>query len=202
MFITFEGGEGSGKTTQVKLLAEFFKSQKKKVFETFEPGDTALGKSLRKVLLSNDNLSDLTELLLFAADRVEHVEKVIKKKLKQGFIVLCDRYIDSTTAYQVGGRNLNPKLVEFLNGAASMGLKPDLTFLLDIPAEIGVKRALVKNKFERKNSEFHKRVRRQFLKIAKENKRRVKVIDATRSVEEISKEISKTCKAKIFGKRY
>ncbi|OGC04033.1 dTMP kinase [candidate division WOR-1 bacterium RIFOXYA12_FULL_43_27] len=201
MLITFEGGEGSGKSTQIRLLEKYLAGLGKKVLSTAEPGGTELGYQLRKILLTGEKPDPLAELLLFAADRAEHVAKVIKPALEKGRIVLSDRYFDSTVAYQIGGRGLSVKTVEFLNQLASGGLKPDLTFLLDLPVEEGLKRALVETKFEREELSFHQRVRKMFLKIAAQDPKRVKVIDSTAPVTEVQEEIQKLCKAKIFGKR-
>ncbi len=200
IFITFEGGEGCGKSTHIRLLASYLRSSRRKVVMTLEPGGTELGRALRRILLKNKSIANISELMLFAADRVEHIEKVIKPALKKGYIVLCDRYCDSTVAYQIGGRGINPKTVTLLNKISSEGLKPDLTFLLDLPIEIGLKRALVKTKFEKEAVAFHKRVRSGFLKIARRDKRRVKVIDSTQSIDAVQEEIRAICKAKIFGK--
>ena len=197
MFITFEGGEGCGKSTHIRLLASYLKSQGKKVLLTLEPGGTELGRSLRQILLKKKGVSAKAELLLFAADRIEHVEKVVKPALKKGYIVVCDRYFDSTFAYQIGGRGLPPDLVKLLNKISTTGLIPDLTFLLDLSAEQGLGRALVQTKFEKEALVFHKRIRKQFLKLATANKKRIKVINSTKSISDVQKEIRDICRAKI-----
>ncbi|NQU18059.1 MAG: dTMP kinase [Candidatus Saganbacteria bacterium] len=201
MLITFEGGEGCGKSTHIKLLAKYLRSKMKKVLLTLEPGGTPFGKGLRKILLNDRTVSPLAELLLFAADRAQHVEKIIKPALKKGYIVLCDRYFDSTMAYQINGRKLSAGLVKLLVEISSHDLDPDLTLLLDINVKDGLKRAEVRTKFEKEKLAFHKRVRKGFLEIAAKNKRRVVLIDSTKSISDVQKEIREICKAKIFGKR-
>lgn len=139
----------------------------------------------------------LTELLLYAADRAQHCEQIIRPALKKNIIVLCDRFYDSTTAYQEGGRQLSPKLVQEINQLATQGLKPNLTFLLDLPVEEGLKRALKRaeaqqdkeDRFEREKLEFHERVRKRYLEIAREEAKRVFRIDASHGIEAIHKNI-------------
>ena len=194
MFITFEGGEGCGKSTHSRRLKEYLESLGHKVVLTREPGGTLLGEDIRKILLSPRNtLSHEAEILLFAADRIEHVEKVIKPALKEGKTVISDRFIDSTTAYQIGGRKLAEDQVRYLNMISSQGLTPDLTFILETSVKIGLERATrgstPADRFEKEDLAFHERVRKMYLEIAEENPERVKVINTERPVDEVQKEI-------------
>lgn len=200
MFITFEGGEGCGKSTHVKLLEEFVKSKGKEVAVTHEPGNTQLGKSIRKVLLDKESeVEPLSEIFLFAADRLEHVEQVIKPALNSGKIVICDRFTDSTLAYQLGGRGLPEDLVRYVNWISCRGLVPDLTFLLDIDVKEGLKRAAQKGKdrFESEILAFHERVREKYLEIAKDDPKRFKVIETYKDQNEVQKEIRRIVSEKL-----
>lgn len=192
MFITFEGPDGSGKTTQSKLLYEYLKKQDKDVLWTREPGGTELGKKLRNILLDDKTIKadKNAELLLFCADRAQHVGELIKPALAKGTIVICDRYVDSTTAYQAGGRGFSEKMIKDLNAYSTDNLIPDLTILIDVPAELGIKRATktASDKFEDEALDFHNRVRQMYLKLAKKNKH-IKVFDGTKSIEQIFGEI-------------
>jgi len=180
MFITFEGGEGCGKSTHSKLLKSYLQKEGHRVILTLEPGATELGKRLRKMLLNDKRIvSKSTELFLFAADRSEHVEMVIKPYLKKKYIVICDRFIDSTTAYQTGGRHLPGFFVQYMNRMSSQGLMPDLTILLDVDPKIGLKRATrntKKDKFESEKLRFHMDVRKTYMDIARKDPKRVKVV--------------------------
>ena len=193
MFITFEGGEGCGKSTHAKMLKEHLESLGKSVVLTKEPGGTEIGDIFRKALLDNDlSVELLTEIFLFCADRVEHVEKVIRPALSEGKIVISDRFIDSTIAYQLGGRALPEDLVRYLNWISSKGLLPDITFLLDIPVEEGIKRALKRgdlNRFEHEILAFHERVREKYNEIAADNPKRIKVISTIKDINEVQNEI-------------
>ena len=180
MFITFEGGEGSGKSTHSKLLKRYLEKMGHGVVLTFEPGGTKIGKKLRRALLRGEKLvSRFSELFLFAADRAEHVARIIKPGLKAGKIVISDRFIDSTTAYQMAGRELPAELVKMVNRVSSEGLVPDLTLLLDFPPREGIARGTrdtKKDKFESEKMAFHKRIRKAYLSIARKEPKRVKVI--------------------------
>lgn len=203
-FITFEGIEGSGKSTQIKLLAEFFKKQKFSVLLTREPGGTEIGNQIRKIVLHSKNkkMVSLSELFLYAADRAQHVEEVIRPALKKRQIVFCDRFTDSTIAYQAEARKISRKVIDQLNKMATSGLKPDLTFLIDCPVSVGLKRAkkriagqsIKEERFEKERISFHEKVRKGFLKIAKEDRSRVVVIDGIKSPEEIHQEILRQLK--------
>lgn len=193
MFLTFEGGEGCGKSTHVKLLAEHLISQGREVVVTHEPGGTPVGEAIRRTLLNKETgLEVLSEIFLFAADRVEHLEKVIKPALSAGKVVISDRYIDSTIAYQLGGRGLPEDLVRYINWVSCKGLIPDITFLLDVPVEEGLKRTRqrgAEDRFEAEILAFHERVRDKYLGIARDNPERIKVIQSVGSIEEVNRQI-------------
>lgn len=201
LFITFEGGEGCGKSTHSKLLKRYLEGKGYKVVLTLEPGGTGIGKYLRQILLKGKKLaSRYSELLLFAADRAEHVEKVIKPALKAGKIVICDRFIDSTTAYQHGGRGIDARIVQAINRLSSSALVPDLTFLLDIDPKLGIRRGTRhtgKDKFESENGGFHQRVRQVYLKIAKDQSKRVKVISSLGKIKEVQEKIRELTDEKL-----
>ena len=176
MFITFEGIEGAGKTTQIQYLARYFESKSRSVVITREPGGTAVGQQIREWILNAQTTfqSDLTELFLFFADRFEHIETIIKPALAEGKVVLCDRYVDSTVAYQVGARGLDEDAIQTI--VKLLPLMPDYTLLLDLPVEEGLKRAKNRaslDRFEQESSSFHTQVRNKFLDIASKNPQRV-----------------------------
>lgn len=199
MFITFEGGEGCGKTTHIELLAQFLSSLGHIVLVTKEPGGTELGLELRKILLDKDP-EVFSEIFLFAADRIEHVEKTIKPALNAGKIVLCDRFTDSTLAYQLGGRGLPEDLVRYVNWISSRGIIPELTFLLDIPISEGIKRAKERGELNRFDSEitaFHERVRDKYIEIAANEKERIKIVDSLSPIEEVQDRIREIALKKI-----
>ena len=181
MFITFEGIEGSGKSTQLKKVASYLEKKGFTVTTTKEPGDSSLGKTIRSILLSPETTlhHNYTELLLFIADRCEHVESVIKPALKKGHIVLCDRYKDSTVAYQHGGRQLEKETIHQLNKL--IDLNPDATLLFDCDPTIGLSRAKARSaadRFEQETLHFHHRIRDTYVSIAKEDPQRVSIIEA------------------------
>lgn len=190
LFITFEGGEGCGKSTQARLLYRRLLKLSIPAVLTCEPGGTPLGKKLGRCLKWSEakEITPLTELLLFNAARTQSVTEVIMPNLKSGKIVISDRYADSTTVYQGYGRGLDLETVRRINSAATQGLKPDLTILLDIPIEIGLarKQAGKPDRFEEEALAFHQRVREGFLKLAEENPQRWLVMDATQSQEKIA----------------
>ena len=193
MFITFEGIEGTGKTTQITLLADYLKSINYKVLVTKEPGGTEFGQIIRKIILdpNTEFKHKHTELLLFFADRAEHVEKVILPALKEKKIVLCDRYIDSTYAYQYEGRGISIEYIRFLD--KMINLYPDLTILFDCKPSIGLSRASKRaalDRFEQEELSFHEKVRQGFLNQAKLFPNRINVISIeNKSIESISSEI-------------
>lgn len=190
MFIAFEGGEGSGKTTQSRLLAIWLRDQGYDVVQTREPGSTKVGMRLRAILLDavHQGLSARSEALLYAADRAEHVEKVIRPALHRGSMVISDRYVDSSLAYQGAGRALDPGDVTRINSWATGGLVPDLTVLIDTPPSVGLTRlGGAADRIEAEPLEFHERVRREFRSLAAAEPARYAVIDGTLSEEEISR---------------
>ena len=207
IFITFEGIEGSGKSTQITLLAEHLSEHKIPFISTREPGGSAIGKKIRKLLLSTENteITSRTELLLYAADRAQHVEQVVKPALAEGKIVLCDRFSDATIAYQGYARGLDLELIHSLNSLATGGIKPDLTFLIDCPVETGIGRAIKRGeaessdemRFEKEALSFHRKVLEGYKQIAKNEPERVSVIDGSMPISTIHNSI-----IKLFSKRY
>lgn len=195
LFITFEGGEGCGKSVQAKALFRRLQKEGVPALLTHEPGGTPLGERISRTLkwARNTNISPLTELLLFNASRSQLVSEVIQPALKEGKVVICDRYADSTTAYQSYGRGLDLKLVKAINGTGTQGLKPDLTILLDISPEEGLSRKSHKkqDRFEQEKVDFHRRVRQGYLALAAAEPRRWLAIDATQSRKQIARIIWK-----------
>lgn len=183
MFITFEGSEGTGKTSQLAALVDFLHRQGYAVLTPREPGGTAIGEQVRSILfdLTNTNMQARTEVLLFQASRAQLVEDVIRPALQRGELVLCDRYADSTLAYQGYGRQLNLEQLRALIGFATGGLKPDLTLLLDVTVEVGLKRRAQdgnRNRLDILDLEFYRRVRQGYLEMARQEPERWVVIDA------------------------
>ena len=191
LFITFEGGDGCGKTTQIKLLDEYLRNKGYQTLLTREPGSKGLGVKLREILLNYDgDVSPTAESFLFLADRAQHVDCIIKPAIESGVIVLCDRHTDSTVAYQGYGRGLDLEQIALLNKIATGGLKPDLTIVLDVDVETSQKRVgAEKDRMESAGVEFFERVRKGFLEIAKQEPDRVKVVDSKQTIEEIHKQI-------------
>ena len=189
-FITFEGADGCGKTTQLNLLAEYL-SKDFEVITTREPGAKGLGTQLREILLNyNGEVAPQCESFLFLADRAQHIATLVKPAIENGKIVLCDRHTDSTIAYQGYGRGLDLKQIEYLNELAVQGIKPDLTLVFDVDIETSMKRVGVeKDRMESGGNEFFNRVRNGYLEIAKSDPDRVVVIDASRSIEEIFEDV-------------
>lgn len=199
-FITFEGIEGCGKSTQIRLFAGYLEKKGSKILLTREPGGTLIGDQIRRILLDpqHTNMSPTTELLLYAAARAQHVEEKIRPALNAGKTILSDRYADATTAYQGAARNLSGSLLKDLHKIATGNLVPDLTFLFDLPAEEGLKRARSRNlelgkedRFENEEVEFHEKVRKGYLKISKAEPERVIVINADQTIEEVFREVVK-----------
>jgi dTMP kinase len=196
VFITFEGIEGCGKSTQAKQLARSLGRLGVSHVSTFEPGGTDIGRKMRQVLLDSRNkaLTPLAELLLYAADRAQHVEEVIKPALRAGKWVICDRFSDATVVYQGAARGQDRKLIRLLNHVVTEGIRPHMTFLLDCPVEVGLRRALGRNmkgqdRFEREALTFHRKVRRGYLDLAREDRKRFVILDATADRKEIEAEI-------------
>lgn len=194
MFITFEGLDYSGKSTQVKLLSDRLTTSGSRVLLLREPGGTEIGERIRKILLDKENIdmTDASELFLFSASRSQLVKEVIHPALQAGMTVLCDRYYDSTTAYQGYGRNIDLIAIEAINKFATDGLDPDLTFFLDIPIkeiEKRITRAKAnRDRMEMNSIEFYQRVRDGYLEIAKHNKR-YRVLDGLKSIDVLHDEI-------------
>lgn len=194
LFISFEGIEGSGKSTQAKLLYKWLRGKKIKAVLTAEPGGTAIGRKIRKILLQPEHaaMHPVAELLLYNASRCQHVEELIRPALKEGMIVVCDRFSDSTFAYQGYGRGIPLRVLSALDRIATGGVRPDLTILLDLPAQKGLERNRKARKTDRLELEkiaFHRRVRQGYLRLKKLHPRRVKLIDANYPPEEIHKRI-------------
>lgn len=189
MFITFEGIEGSGKSTQVKKLHEFFQNKKRHVILTREPGGTKAGEKIREILLDEniEKLEATTELLLNFAARKEHVEKLIKPALKAGKTVICDRFFDSTFAYQGSAFGVDFSTITKVKEMTIGNFAPDITFLIDAPVDFTfnrIKGRADNNRYEKLGLEFHQKVREGFLELAKKNPR-IKIIDGTKTIDEV-----------------
>jgi dTMP kinase len=195
LFISLEGGEGSGKTTQLRRLARHLETNGLSVVSTREPGGTLLGETVRALLVreSPDPPDPLAELLLYEADRAHHVATLIRPALQAGHVVLCDRYADATEAYQGWGRSLPLPVIRTASELATGGVWPQRTLLLDLPPELGIRRALARSgtsdgrgeeRFEAEDLSFHRRVREGYLSIARAHPERVRVVDASGSPEE------------------
>jgi len=195
IFITFEGPEGSGKSTQSKLLDEYLRKRSYACIHTREPGGTEVGEHIRRTLLHSDGMyiSDLTELFLFEANRSQIVEEVVKPGLAKKKVVICDRFSDATVAYQGYGGQLPLEKIRLIDKAATKGLKPDLTILLDVDTATGLKRAKKKgaDRMEAKTIAYHKRVRQGYLKLAKQEPRRIKVVKVKEHIKDTQKEVQR-----------
>ncbi len=197
-FITFEGIDGSGKTTQAILLKDYLESKGFKVYLTREPGGTEVGSKIREILLSPDfSINPWTEVFLYLASRVENTI-VVKKKLEENYIVICERYADSTIAYQGYGRNLPLNILAEMNSIATLGLKPDITFLIDIEPELALRRKKTFDRIEMESKDFYYRVREGYLEIAKREQERFIIIPGNLSKEEIFERIVKRIKEKFL----
>ena len=190
LFVTFEGVEGAGKTTQIALLRAALEREGKTVCVTREPGGDALAEAVRKLVL-HEEMTPRTELLLFLASRAQNVERVVRPHLAAGDIVLCDRFTDSSLAYQGYGRGLGRDAVHLLNAFATGGLVPDLTILLDLEPTVGLERQSDRNRMESETLAFHERVRKGFLSEAANDTKRFCVLDATQAVEDLHRQIWK-----------
>jgi len=211
MFITFEGIEGTGKSTQIALLKQHLESQGHNVRVTLEPGGSRIGAELRRVLLSLENrdLTPQAELFLYLADRAQHVAQVVRPAMAAGAVVLSDRFADSTVAYQGYGRGMDPELLHRLNAVAVDGLWPDLTLLLDLDPVIGLERAMSRNsregktnaegRFEAESIAFHTRVRQGFLDLAARSPERISIVDATGAPEDIALRVRALVEAKLHA---
>jgi len=212
LFITFEGVEGSGKTTQIQRLKKYLTRKGIHCKVTREPGGCLIGEKIRKILLNPDHreMVPTTELLLYEAARAQHVIEVIKPFMEEEGVVLCDRFIDATLAYQGYGRRIDLKWIQRLNYLSSQGIRPDVTFLLDCPSDVGLKRALERNRtlqqereerFEREEIQFHRRVRKGYLAIARKEPGRVKVIDTRQGEQRVFEKIRKIVDNLLLGKK-
>ena len=193
LFITFEGADGCGKTTQLMLMAKYLKEHGAEVLVTRDPGAKGLGEKLREILLNYDGeVSSQAEAFLFLADRAQHMDIIIKPAVVTGKIVLCDRHTDSTVAYQGYGRGIDVSRINMLNDIATGGRKPDLTIVFDVDVETSLSRVgKEKDRMENAGMDFFNRVRNGYLQIAKQEPERVKVIDATQSIEAIHIQVIK-----------
>lgn len=189
LFITFEGGDGAGKSTQAELLASWLSGRGFEVVRTREPGGTPLGAKLRELLLHGEHVTPRAEALLYAADRAQHVAEAVQPALERGAAVVQDRYIDSSLAYQGAGRPLDPEEIRGLSEWATEALRPHLTVLLDVSPELGAERRAATgaqaDRLESEASEFHRRVRERFLELAAADPDRFLVLDAALPVDEL-----------------
>ena len=209
MFISFEGIEGSGKTSHAEHMVRFLQDKSHDCVITREPGGTRIGEKIRAILLDplSKDMDPLTELLLYTADRAQHIKEYILPLLSEGKIVLCDRYYDATMAYQGFARGLNIGLIEKMHTLLFDNLKPDITLLLDLPPEIGLNRAWQQinngnriskeTRFEEERLSFHKRVRAGYLELSRLEPERFRVIDASKKEDEVREEIIKILDAEI-----
>ena len=193
LFITLEGADGCGKTTQLNLLKEYLTSRGYEIVVTREPGGKGLGEKLREILLNYDGeVSDRCEAFLYLADRAQNIDTIIKPAINSGKIVLCDRHTDSSVAYQGYGREQNIDNINMLNELAVNGVHPDLTIVFDIDTETSMERVgAEKDRLESAGIEFHKRVRNGYLEIAKKNTQRIKVVDASQTIEDVQRDVIK-----------
>jgi dTMP kinase len=202
LFITFEGVEGSGKTTQIQRLKKYLDRKGIPCKVTREPGGCPISEKVRKILLNPDHreMVPTSELLLYEAARAQHIKEAIKPFLKKGGVILSDRFSDATLAYQGYGRRMDLKWIESLNRISSQGIRPNVTFLLDCPSQVGLKRAIRRNRtlrqereerFEKEKIQFHRRVRKGYLAIAKKEPYRVKVIDTREGEDKVFEKIRK-----------
>jgi len=194
-FITLEGIEGVGKTSNIAYIQCLLKDKNIPVLLTREPGGTALAENIRQLLLDKDqeSIAEQTELLMMFAARAQHIKHVIYPTLEQGIWVICDRFTDATYAYQGGGRNMALSAIQWLENFVQADLRPDLTLLLDAPVQLGMQRVVQRGKMDRFESEkvaFFEKVRQAYLTIAKQQPERVKIIDATQSLENVQSQIS------------
>jgi dTMP kinase len=199
--ITFEGIEGSGKSTQIKLVAEYFVKKNVPIIITQEPSGTDIGRKIGSILFNSEHyyMCAETEMFLFCAARAQHVREKIMPALEQNKVVLCDRFSDATYAYQGAGRGLDHEFIKLINDYSALHLKPGLTLLFDLPVEIGLQRATDRNnrlkkpssidRFERENIDFHRRIREGYLNILRNDPQRFRLIDANQDVNAIQEEV-------------
>jgi len=186
ILITFEGPEGSGKSTQIRLLCKYLRRRHLKVLHLREPGGTVIGEKIRNILLDpkNKNMDSLCEMLLYQAARAQLVREKVLSALKKERIVVLDRFLDATISYQGYGAGLDMKIVKQIGRLVTLGIQPDLTILLDISAKEGLRRAGCRDRIERKSLQFHRRVRRGYLKLAGQNPRRIKIVPLAREINQ------------------
>lgn len=203
VFVCFEGGEGAGKSTQSRLLAQWLEVRGHHAVLTFEPGDTPVGQQLRQIVLdpATGELSDRTEALLYAADKAEHIDTVIAPALAQGRVVITDRYVDSTLAYQGAGRALVPDELEYVARWATGDLRPHVTVLLDLEPAAGLSRLAGRDRIEGESVEFHQRVRAAFVGLAEADPEHYLVLDARAPVEEIAAAVRARVEPLLSGAR-
>jgi dTMP kinase len=206
MFISFEGGEGAGKSTQIRTLAQRLEAAGLDVVLTREPGGSEGGEAIRDLLVNGaaDRWSSITETLLMYAARCDHLERVIRPALAQGAVVLCDRFSDSTRAYQGAGGSAPPELIRDLERHVLAGSLPDLTLIFDLPAEVGLQRAEARGgaaRFESKGLAFHQRLRSGFLEIAEREPQRCAIIDATGTVDGVAAQVWDRVAARLESQR-
>ena len=211
LFITFEGVEGSGKTTQIAITGDYLDKKKIPFIITEEPGGTGLGSELRQILLDKTslNIAEKAELLLFAADRAQHIEEVIYPAMNAGKVVLCDRFSDATIAYQGFGRGVDLDFIRTVNDFSSQSLRPDLTLLFDVPVSTGLERlkyrvsptgkASLEDRFEREKAEFHRKIREGYLSLLRGEPDRIRLIDGSRDVDDVAKEVCRLVTELIEG---
>lgn len=200
LFITIEGPDGSGKSTQIKRIREFFETRGRETIITREPGGTVISEKIREIILDKNHteMDYMTETLLYAASRAQHVAQVIKPSLEKGKIVICDRFVDSSIAYQGYGRGLGES-VEIINGYAVAGCMPDITFLMKLSPAVGKGRISTEeqDRLEKEALEFHERVFEGYLNLEKKYPERIVGIDASKSIDEISRDIEE-CLEKLI----
>lgn len=201
LFITLEGADGSGKTTQMGKIVQFFEQNKIDYIVTREPGGVDLGQKLRDILLNYPGEVDSTcEMFLYLADRAQHMQIKIKKALAEGKVVLCDRHTDSTLAYQGYARGLDIEEIKTLNNIATRGKKPDLTLLFDVDTEIAMERVgnrAEKDRLESEGAKFHKKVRQGYLEVAKTEPERIKIINANFDIDSVWAQVEEILKSKF-----
>ena len=199
LFITFEGADGCGKTTQLNLLKEYLENNSYEVVLTREPGGKGLGEKVREILLNYDGeVSNRCESFLFLADRAQNIDIIVTPAIEQGKIVLCDRHTDSSVAYQGYGRGLDINQINTLNNLATNNKKPDLTLVFDVDIETSMQRVgNEKDRMESAGKEFFNRVRNGYLELAKQEPERIKVIDSTKSISEVQKDVLEIIKTKL-----
>jgi len=210
LFISFEGGEGSGKTTQIRRLESWFRQRGREVVVTREPGGSPGAEEIRNLLLTGDpgRWDAVTEALLMFASRRDHVERTIRPALAEGKVVLCDRFADSSVAYQGFGHGLGAEFIRNLWQIAIDGFKPDLTLIFDLPVEVGLERAgarftnvsAAEDRFERMGTEFHQRLRNGFIEIARKNPERCEIVDANGDIDLVCERMISVVSTRLSGR--